>query len=370
MSEYPIVTREEFIKGVGNTPLIKIESLSKETGRNIYVKAEFQNSGKSIKDRAAVYLLESALEKNILQPGGTLVEATAGNTGIALALLARTYDPPFKVKLFVLNKLVQDKIDTLKNLGADVTKCELVPPDDPEFPNNRAIRYAKEHENSFHVNQMDNLENRRAHYETTGPEIWKQTNGKIDGFIAGSGTGGTFTGVSKYLKEQTNGKIKTYVVDREGSGLHSYVQSKGTSWAHEGESFVEGVGKLALTGNLEGVLDIADGSFRGLDIDILLTLYKLLDEDNLSVGASGGLNIWGAKQLALTLPEGSTIVTTAADPGERYASKIFNKEYLIEKGHWDKIPEHLRKYATWTAKNEVDQTNGNGTGSQNGHDVK
>lgn len=295
MAEYPIVTREEFIKGVGNTPLIKIESLSKETGRNIYVKAEFENSGKSIKDRAAVYLLNSALEQNILKPGGTLVEATAGNTGVALALLARTYDPPFKVKLFVLKKLVQDKVDTLKYLGADVTKCDLVPPDDPEFPNNKAIRYAQEHENSFHVNQMDNLENRRAHYETTGPEIWQQTDGKIDGFIAGSGTGGTFTGVSKFLKEK-NPNIKTYIADREGSGLHSYIQSGGASWAHEGESFVEGVGKLALTGNLEGVLNIADGSFRGLDIDVLITLYRLLDEENLSVGASGALNIWGATQ--------------------------------------------------------------------------
>ncbi len=347
MSEYPKVTREEFIKGVGNTPLIKIESLSKETGREIYTKAEFLNSGKSIKDRAAIYLLNNALSKGLIRPGGTLVEATAGNTGVALALLARTYDPPFKIRLYVPESLVQAKIDILESLGATVIKCPLVPSDDPEFFNTQAVNYAQENDNCVHVNQMDNLENRKAHFETTGPEIWKQTDGKIDAFIVGCGTGGTFSGVSSYLKEISNGKVKAFIADREGSGLHSYIQSKGDNWDHEGESFVEGVGKLSLTGNLNDVLSIADGSFRALDIDVIITLYRLLDEDHLSVGASGAMNIFCAKQLALTLPKGSVVVTSTADSGERYAGKVFNKEWLIEKGHWDKIPEHLRKYATY-----------------------
>ncbi len=149
------------------------------------------------------------------------------------------------------------------------------------------------------------------------------------------------------MKEISNGKVKAFIADREGSGLHSYIQSKGDNWDHEGESFVEGVGKLSLTGNLNDVLSIADGSFRALDIDVIITLYRLLDEDHLSVGASGAMNIFCAKQLALTLPKGSVVVTSTADSGERYAGKVFNKEWLIEKGHWDKIPEHLRKYATY-----------------------
>lgn len=349
-SEYPTVTIDEFIKGVGNTPLIKIESLSKETGRSIYIKAEYSNSGKSIKDRAAIYLLKNALSKGELQPGGTLVEATAGNTGIALALLARTYNPPFKVRLYVPETLVQAKIDTLESLGAKVVKCPIVAPEDPLFMNNQAITCSKETENAIHVNQMDNLENKRAHYETTGPEIWEQTNGKIDGFIAGCGTGGTFSGVSTYLKEKSNGQVKCYIADKEGSGLHSYIQSKGENWDHEGQSFIEGVGKLALTGNLKDVLDLADGSFMGLDSDVLITLYRLMDEDKLSVGASSAMNILCAKYLALTLPEGSIVVTTAADSSDRYASKVFNKEWLIEKGHWDKIPQHLQKYATFVTE--------------------
>ncbi|CCH46827.1 Cystathionine beta-synthase [Wickerhamomyces ciferrii] len=345
--EYPIVTKEEFIKGVGNTPLVKIESLSKETGRDIYIKAEFKNSGKSIKDRAAIYLLNDALSKGTLKEGGTLVEATAGNTGVALALIARTYNPPFKVVLYIPETTVTEKINVLESLGCTVIKASIVPPDHPEFMNTLAIKYAETHENTIHINQMDSLVNRQAHYETTGPEIWKQTNGKINAFVASCGTGGTYTGIASYLKEVSNGKVLNYVSDREGSGLHSYVQSKGTSWEAEGSSFVEGVGKTAHTGNTEGILNYTDGSYRILDEEVLVTMYKLLDEDNLSVGASSALNITAAKKLALTLPKGSIVVTTAADSSERYASKAFNKEWLIENGHWDKIPQHLQKHANY-----------------------
>jgi len=349
MSEYPTVTREEFIKGVGNTPLVKVESLSKETGCQIYCKVESHNSGKSIKDRAAVYLLNDCLVKGLIQPGGTLVEATAGNTGVALALLGRTYNPPFKVRLYVSENLVQAKIDVLESLGAEVIKCKDVAPDHPECANTLAIKYAKEHENCCHVNQMDNLANKRSHYETTGPEIWKQTDGKIDAFIAACGTGGTYVGISEYLKEASNGKVQCYLSDREGSGLHSFIQSKGKSWDRAGQSFVEGVGRTSLNKNMQDVLEITDGSFNSLDSEVIVTLLKVLDQDQLSVGGSSALNLTCATKLAKTLPKGSVIVTTAADSNDRYASKVFNKKWLMENDHWDKIPEHLQKYCTYSA---------------------
>ncbi|KAH3677047.1 hypothetical protein WICMUC_001953 [Wickerhamomyces mucosus] len=343
---YPIVTTEQYIEGIGKTHLVKLDQISKEIGRNVYFKAEYENSGTSIKDRAANYLLKDALESGKLTPGGTLAEATAGNTGLSLALLGRTYDPPFKVVLFVPENLVQEKIDLLESLGATVVKGPLVAPDHPEYVNNLAIKYAKETPNTIHVNQMDNLANRRAHYETTGPEIWEQTNGKVDGFVAGAGTGATFGGVVSFLKTK-NPNLKAFVADREGSGLYSYVTSKGESWAAEGDSLIEGVGKLALTGQLHDLLDLADGAYRQIDRDVVLQIYELFDQ-GLDIGASGGLNILSAVQLAKSLPEGSTVVTTVADHAHRYASKLLNKEYLESNGIWEYIPEHLRKYATFT----------------------
>lgn len=344
--EYSIQTTEEFKKGVGNTPLIKIESISKEINRNIYFKAEYLNSGKSIKDRAAIFLLEDAISKGNIQPGGTIVEATAGNTGIALALLGRSYNPPYKVRLYVPETLVEEKITILKELGAEVIKCKNVAQDHPEYVNNLAKKYAKETPNCFHVNQFDNVANRTAHFKTTGPEIYKELNGQINGFIVAAGTSGTFSGISQYLKSQ-DPNIKTYYADREGSGIFSYITSKGDNWDAEGESFVEGVGKLAPTGNMTDALELADGAIRIIDEEVIITIYKLIHRDGIRPGGSGGLNIAAARKLALQLPEGSTVVTTVADTSDRYGSKLFNKKWLIEKNYWDKIPVEFRYLASY-----------------------
>lgn len=340
-SEYPNFTREEFLKGVGNTPLVKIESLSKEIGRNVYFKAEYENSGKSIKDRAVMYLLEDQINAGNLSDGGTIVEATAGNTGIGLCLLANSYKRGFKVRLYLPKSIIAAKINCLKSLGAEVVLCEPVPPSDPNFPNTLAKVYAKTHENTIHLNQFENLSNRRSHYETTGPEIWEQIGGKVDGFTCGAGTGGTFSGIATYLKEQ-DPTVKAYLADKEGSGFFSYITSKGESWDHEGGSFVEGIGGLGLTGQLHDVLDVADGAFQIPDREVIVMIYSLIAKDNIKVGASGGLNICAAKKLALSLPEGSNVVTTVADGCERYASKLFNKDWLMENGHWCHIPEELK----------------------------
>lgn len=332
---------------MGNTPLMKFETLSKEIGRNIYFKAEFLNPGHSIKDRAACYLLDSAIKSGKLSPGGTLSEATAGNTGIALALLARSYDPPFKVRLFVPDVLIQDKIDLLESVGCTVVKCPSdVTVNDPLFFNNQAMQYAEDHENTVFVNQMGNTENRRAHYENTGPEIWSQLNGKVDGFTASAGTGGTLIGVSSYLKEKSGGKCQCWAADRFGSGLCSYVKSQGKSWESEGSSFVEGIGKKSLTGQMDDTLELLDGAVTITDTECVVTCYRLFHEQGIWIGPSAALNICAARDLAKTLPEGSNVVTTAADYADNYASKLFNKRWLQENGHWDSIPEEMRKYAT------------------------
>jgi cysteine synthase A len=250
--------------------------------------------------------------------------------------------------LYVPEVLVPEKIQILEELGATVIKCPVVPPDHAEFVNNLARLYAEQNENAYHVNQMDNTANRNAHFTTTGPEIWRQTEGNIDGFIVGAGTSGTFSGVSQFLKTK-NPNVKTYFADREGSGIYSYITSKGANWDAEGTSFVEGIGKLAPTGNMADALELADGAIRILDGEVITTIYNLIHEEGISPGASGGLNIAAARKLALTLPEGATVVTTVADTSERYASKLFNKEWLIEKGHWEGIPKHLQYLANYEA---------------------
>lgn len=348
---YPEVTREEYIKGIGHTPLLKLEQISNTIKRNVYIKEEYANSGTSIKDRAAYYLLEDALQTGKLSAGGTLVEATAGNTGLSLALLGRTYTPSFKVVLFVPESLVLEKIELLESLGVKVNKCPIVAQDHPDFFNNQAKRYAESTENSIHINQMDNIANRQAHFQTTGPEIYEQLQGDIQGFVASCGTGGTFSGIASFLKSQ-NPQIKCAIADPQGSGLYSYITTQGKSWFAEGSSFVEGVGKKGLTGQLYDVLQLADIAYQGNDTDIIITIYELLDQ-GINIGGSSGLNVNAAIELAKTLPEGSNVVTTAADNSDRYASKLFNKKYLIEHDHWDKIPQHLKKFATYNCDQSI-----------------
>lgn len=345
---YATYSSEEFISKVGNTPLIKYEALSNELGRNIYFKLESSNPGQSIKDRAAVYLLRDAIARG-LQSGDTLVEATAGNTGISLALLARSFDPPYKVRLFVPDVLIQDKVDLLESLGCTVVKCRVdVDQKHPDFFLNVAQRYVDEHEGAFYVDQTHNVNNKRAHFETTGPEIWNELQGNVDGFVAAAGTGGTLSGVSQFLKSQKE-DIVIWAADRYGSGLTSYVTTGGRSWESEGDSFVEGIGKKFLTTQMEGLLDRLDSAVTIDDTTTIVTIYKLYNDQGIWVGPSAGVNIAAAAVLAKRLPEGSTVVTTAADLPQNYASKLFNREWLESAGHWDSIPQELRKYATYSS---------------------
>lgn len=343
-------TKDEFLQRVGNTPLIRFDSISEETGRNIYFKAEYTNPGGSIKDRAVIHLIRDVIDSG-LAPGGTLVESTAGNTGVAIALLARSYNPPFKVKLFVPDSLVQEKITLMQSLGCELVKCPAnASPSSRDCFVNAAKIHAEESPNAVFLNQMNNCSNRDSHYETTAPEIWRALDGKVDGFTASAGTGGTFMGIADFLKQKTDGRAVCWFADKKGSGLCHYIKTKGQDgWKSEGTSFVEGIGKHNLTGNMHDALKVADDAITIDDTDAIVMIYKLIHEQGCEIGASGGLNLCAAKALAMTLPEGSNVVTTVADGAEKYASKLFNKSWLIENGHWDAIPEEMRKYATYDA---------------------
>jgi cysteine synthase A len=346
---FPEYTREEFVSKVGNTPLIKCESLSKEIKRNVYFKAEYHNPGQSIKDRAVMNLLDDIIKGGKIQPGGTLVESTGGNSGVSLGLLARFYIPRFKVVLFVPDTLIEDKVKLMESLGCTVIKCPAnAAPSHPDCFTNAAKIYADETPNCVFVDQMNNLSNRRAHYESTAPEIWRALDGKVDGFTASAGTGGTFMGIASYFKDQSGGETTCWFADKRGSGLCHFIKTNGGGWESElYPSFVDGIGKHNLTGQMHDALKIADGAVTISDTEAIVTIYKLIDEQDCWIGASGGLNICAARQLALTLPEGSNVVTTVADGADKYESKLFSKKWLMENDHWDYIPEGLQKYATY-----------------------
>jgi cysteine synthase A len=314
-----------FIGAVGNTPLIRLNSFSEETRCEILAKAEFLNPGGSVKDRAALYIIKDAEEKGLLKPGGTVVEGTAGNTGIGLAHICNAKG--YKCLIIIPNTQSQEKIDALTALGAEVRPVPAVPYKDPNNYVKLSGRIASELENAIWANQFDNLANRRAHYETTGPEIWTQTDGKIDGWVAATGTGGTFAGVAMYLKEK-NPAIKCVVADPLGSGLYSYIK---TGEIHlEGNSITEGIGNSRITANMEGAP--ADDAIQIDDTEALRVVYQLLRKDGLFMGGSTGINVAGAVALAKQLGPGHTIVTILCDSGSRYQSRIFNREWLASKG--------------------------------------
>ncbi|MCC5617986.1 cysteine synthase A [Nostoc sp. CHAB 5836] len=314
-----------FVGAVGNTPLIRLNSFSEETGCEILAKAEFLNPGGSVKDRAALYIIEDAQKKGLLKPGGTVVEGTAGNTGIGLAHICNAKG--YKCLIIIPDTQSQEKIDALTALGAEVRRVPAVPYKNPNNYVKLSGRVAAELENAIWANQFDNLANRRAHYETTGPEIWKQTDGKIDGWTAATGTGGTFAGVALYLKEQ-NPAIKCVVADPLGSGLYSYVK---TGKIHiEGNSITEGIGNSRVTANMEGAP--ADDAIQIHDQEALRVVYQLLRKDGLLMGGSTGINVGAAVALAKQLGPGHTIVTILCDSGSRYQSRIFNPEWLASKG--------------------------------------
>jgi cysteine synthase len=314
-----------FVGTIGHTPLIRLNSFSDQTGCEILGKAEFLNPGGSVKDRAALYIIKDAEQKGLLKPGGTVVEGTAGNTGIGLAHICNAKG--YKCLIIIPNTQSQEKMDALRTLGAEVRPVPAVPYSDPNNYVKLSGSVAAEMENAIWANQFDNLANRQAHYETTGPEIWEQTDGKIDAWVAATGTGGTFAGVSLYLKEK-NPNIKTVVADPMGSGLYSYVKTGEIKL--EGNSITEGIGSSRITANMQGVP--IDDAVQVDDHECVQAIYQLLRKDGLFMGGSVGINVGAAVALAKQMGPGHTIVTVLCDGGARYQSRLFNREWLDSKG--------------------------------------
>ena len=322
--------KNNFIESIGNTPLIKLKAASEITGCNIYGKAEYLNPGGSVKDRAALALIKDAEEKKLISKGGIIVEGTAGNTGIGLCLLGNSIG--YKTIIVMNDNQTQEKKDTLKNIGAELKLVPAKPFKDDGNYVKVAKRLAEElkSKNNHGVvfaNQFDNTANSKGHYETTGPEIWEQTDGKIDGFICASGTGGTIGGVSNYLKEK-NKDIKIYLSDPSGSALFNYI--KNGELKSEGGSITEGIGSSRITANFAQAK--IDGAFSINDHESLPILYDLIKNEGLSLGTSCGVNIAGAIKLGKELGPGKTIVTILCDKSDKYNSKMFNKAFLKEKG--------------------------------------
>lgn len=313
-----------FVETIGNTPLIRLNSFSDATGCEILGKAEFLNPGGSVKDRAALYMIEDAERRGLLKPGGTVVEGTAGNTGIGLAHICNAKG--YKCLIIIPETQSPEKIETLRTLGAEVRTVPAVPYQDPNNYVKLSGRVAAEMENAVWANQFDNLANRLAHYETTAAEMWAQTDGKIDAWVAATGTGGTFAGVSLFLKEK-NPQIQTVVADPMGSGLYSYVKTGEIKL--EGSSITEGIGNSRITANMEGVP--IDDAIQIDDRECIQVIYQLLHRDGLFMGGSVGINVAAAVRLAKQLGAGHTIVTVLCDGGARYQSKLFNREWLASK---------------------------------------
>ena len=322
--------KNNFTESIGNTPLIKLKAASEVTGCHIYGKAEFLNPGGSVKDRAALALIKDAQEKKLISKGGIVVEGTAGNTGIGLCLLGNSLG--YKTIIVMNDNQTQEKKDTLKNIGADLRLVSPKPYKDDGNYVKVAGRLAEELKstNNYGVvwaNQFDNTANAKGHYETTGPEIWDQTDGQIDGFVCASGTGGTIGGVSSYLKEK-NKDVKIYLSDPSGSSLYNYITSG--ELKSEGGSITEGIGSSRVTANFAEAK--IDGAFSIDDHESLPILYELIKNEGLSLGTSCGVNIAGAIRLAKKLGPGKTIVTILCDKSDKYNSKMFNKQFLQEKG--------------------------------------
>ena len=317
--------RDGFVGAVGNTPLIRINSYSEETGCEILGKAEFLNPGGSVKDRAALFIIEDAEKKGRLKPGGTVVEGTAGNTGIGLVHICNAKG--YKCVIVIPETQSQEKIDLLRTLGAEVRTVPAVPYKDPGNYVKVSGRLAEETENAIWANQFENTANRLAHYETTGPEIWEQTGGKVDGWVAATGTGGTYAGTAMFLKEK-NPDLRCVVADPMGSSLYCYV--KDGTLEKEGNSITEGIGNGRVTGNMEGAP--ADDAIRVTDPEALEVVYQLLRKDGLFMGGSVGINVGAAVKLAKQMGPGHTIVTVLCDGGARYQSRLFDREWLASKG--------------------------------------
>ena len=317
--------RDGFVGTVGNTPLIRLAKLSAETGCEILGKAEFLNPGGSVKDRAALYIIRDAERSGALKPGGTVVEGTAGNTGIGLAHIcaARGY----KCVIVIPDNQSQEKMDLLRVLGAEVRPVPPKPYKDPDNYQKIAGRLAAATPNAIWANQFDNVVNRLAHYETTGPEIWRDTGGRVDAFVSAVGTGGTLAGTARFLKEK-NPKIAIVLADPHGSALYSWVKTGALE--AEGSSITEGIGTTRITANFEGTP--VDDSVRVGDQEAVTHVYRLLREEGLYVGGSTGINVAAAVEAARKLGPGHTVVTLLCDRGSLYFQRLFNPEWLRAKG--------------------------------------
>lgn len=326
---------------IGNTPLIRLRAASEATGCEILGKAEFMNPGQSVKDRAALYMIKDAIARGTLKPGGTIVEGTAGNTGIGLALIGASMG--FKTVIVIPDTQSQEKIDMLRLAGAELV---LVPAAPYRNPNN-FVRYSgrladklaqTEPNGAIWANQFDNVANRQSHIETTAPEIWQQTSGKVDGFICAVGSGGTLAGVAQGLRAKSH-DVKIAIADPEGAALFSYYTTG--ELASEGGSIAEGIGQVRITKNLEG-LDV-DMAYQIPDSEALPIIFDLVQHEGLVLGGSSGINIAGAIRMAREMGPGHTIVTMLCDYGTRYQSKLFNPDFLREKDL--PVPEWLTRGA-------------------------
>jgi cysteine synthase A len=328
--------RSSLLESIGNTPLIRLKRASEETGCTILGKAEFMNPGQSVKDRAALFIIKDALERGTLKPGGIIVEGTAGNTGIGLALVGNALG--FRTVIVIPDTQSQEKKDMLRLCGAKLIEVPAVPYKDPNNYVKYSGRLAEELAQSdpkgaIWANQFDNVANRRAHVETTGPEIWAQTEGRVDGFVCAVGTGGTLAGTGMALKAR-NSKIRTALADPMGAALYHYY--KFGELRAEGSSITEGIGQGRITANLEGAP--IDEAFQIPDEEAIPICFDLLEYEGLCMGTSTGINVAGAIRLAKVLGPGHTIVTILADYGTRYQSKLFNPDFLRSKNlpvpHW------------------------------------
>jgi cysteine synthase A len=323
--------RDGFIDSVGNTPLIRLRKASEQTGCSILGKAEFLNPGGSVKDRAAKYMVLDAERRGVLQAGGVIVEGTAGNTGIGLAYVANARG--YRTIIVMPETQSQEKKDALRLAGAEVREVPAVPYKNPEHYVHQAARVAAELAAAgtpggvLYANQWDNVANRDGHIASTGPEIWHQTDGTVDGFTCAIGTGGTLAGIATYLK-QMNPAVVTAVADPPGAAMYSYV--KHGTLESEGSSITEGIGQGRVTGNIDGAP--IDDAFRIPDEESVAVVFDLLEHEGLFLGGSSGVNVAGAIRLARALGPGKTVVTVLCDSGARYQSKLFNPAFLRSKG--------------------------------------
>ncbi|XP_041469411.1 cysteine synthase 1-like [Lytechinus variegatus] len=330
--------RMGFVGMVGKTPLIRLNKVSQETGCDIVVKAEFANGGGSVKDRAALFLIQQGIDEGRLKSGGTVVEGTAGNTGIGLAHICNAMG--FKCVIYMPNNQSQEKIDMLRLLGAEVFPVPVVPFDDPDNYNHQARRHAESLDNAIWTNQFDNTANRQAHVETTGPEIWEQTNGKVNAITFGTGTGGTLAGVGMYMKEKSK-DVKVVLADPQGSVLYNYF-THGKIERSPGSSITEGIGQGRVTDNLKGAP--IDQALCIMDTDVVSMTFRLLKEEGFFVGASSGLNVVAAVEVAKQLGPGHVVASCLCDTGQRYYARLFNRTWLKEKGLFDCVPEECHGF--------------------------